>query len=114
MTGSAHRPTPGPGQRDAGILKGSGQGNGINSGLVVGVDLAVGRTTVWGTEIQDICLLGWPAPGETAAWLITKPDGTVHAIYADPLGQPEVGRWISCEDLALMQKDLLGIPIPWT
>ena len=29
--------------------------------LVVGADLAVGRTTVWGTEIQDICLLGWPA-----------------------------------------------------
>jgi len=82
--------------------------------LVVGADLTVGRTTVWGTEIQDICLLGWPAPGETAAWLITKPDGTVHAIYADALGQPGVGRWISCEDLALQQKDQLGIPIQWT
>jgi hypothetical protein len=82
--------------------------------LVVGVDLAVGRTTVWGTEIQDICLLGWPnlpAP----VYIITKPDGTVHYIYTDPLGDPgALTRWTSCEDLALMQKDLLGIPIPWT
>jgi hypothetical protein len=81
--------------------------------LVVGVDLAVGRTTVFGAEIQDICLLGWPVP-TAPAWIITKPDGTVHYIYADPLGDPVTGRWLSCEDLALMQHDLLGIPISWT
>jgi len=75
--------------------------------LVVGVDLAVGRTTVWGTEIQDICVLGWPM--QTAAWIITKPDGTQHPIFADALNG-----YKSCEDLALYQKDQLGIPIPWT
>jgi hypothetical protein len=77
--------------------------------IVVGADLTVGRTTVWGTEIQDICLLGWPVPENTPDWIITKPDGTVHYIYADPLGG-----WTSCEDIALQQKDQLGIPIPWT
>jgi hypothetical protein len=82
--------------------------------LVVGVDLTVGRTTVWGTEIQDICLLGWPSL-PAPAWIITKPDGTQHYIYTDPLGDPEaLTRWTSCEDLALMQHDQLGIPISWT
>jgi hypothetical protein len=77
--------------------------------LVVGVDLTVGRTVVFGAEIQDICLLGWPAAEAVESWIITKPDGTVHAIFNDPLGP-----YTSCEDLALMQKDVLGIPIPWT
>jgi hypothetical protein len=82
--------------------------------LVVGVDLAVGRTTVWGTEIQDICLLGWPLT-TIPTYIVTKPDGTAHYIYAEPFvlttGFPV---WTSCEDVALMQKDMLGIPIPWT
>jgi hypothetical protein len=82
--------------------------------LVVGVDLTVGRTTVWGTEIQDICLLGWPYPENTPAYIITKPDGTIHYIYPDPLGLPPTTHWTSCEDLALMQKDQVGVPIPWT
>ena len=82
--------------------------------LVVGVDLAVGRTTVWGTEIQDICLLGWPL-AEVPLYVITKPDGTVHYIYDDPLAlNVGIFAWASCEDLALYQKDLLGIPISWT
>jgi hypothetical protein len=76
--------------------------------LDIGVWYTVGRTLVWGSDIQDICLLGWPVPA-APAWIITKPDGTLHYIYADPLGG-----WKSCEDLALMQKAQLGIPIPWT
>jgi hypothetical protein len=85
--------------------------------LVVGADLTVGRTTVWGTEIQDICLLGWANP-QGPDWVITKPDGTFHYIYADPFGGAQVDDtqtpWASCEDVALMQKDQLGIRIPWT
>ncbi len=81
--------------------------------LVVGADLAVGRTTVWGTEIQDICLLGWPVIEAGAPYKILKPDDTFHYIFADPLGLP-LTKWASCEDVALMQKDQLGIPIPWT
>jgi hypothetical protein len=82
--------------------------------LVVGASMAVGRTTVFGTEIQDICLLGWPTlQAEPTPYIITKPDGTQHWVYADPLGLPTL-KWASCEDVALMQKDQLGIPIPWT
>jgi hypothetical protein len=81
--------------------------------LVVGADLAVGRTTVFGTEIQDICLLGWPSldlqPIQTPPWVITKPDGTQHWVFADPLGN-----FVSCEDLALQQQAMEGIPIAWT
>jgi len=82
--------------------------------LVVGVDLAVGRTTVFGTEIQDICLLGWPVTGNgiglaPVVVTITKGNGDLHNIYTDPLGT-----FTSCEDVALLQKDALGIGIPWT
>jgi len=76
--------------------------------FVVGAGLTVGRTTVFGTEIQDICVLGFPAPGLTPAWLITKPSGDVHPIYADPLGT-----YVSCEDLALQEQAMLGLPILW-
>jgi hypothetical protein len=81
--------------------------------LVVSAGLAVGRTTVMGTEIQDICVLAFPAPtGPTtivaSSWLITKPDGTVHPIYADPLGA-----YVSCEDAALQEQAMLGLPILW-
>jgi len=75
--------------------------------LVVGVDLAVGRTTVFGAEIQDICLLGWP--NTEFSYFITKPDGTYHYLYADALWP-----YVSCEDLALLQKNAEGVGIPWT
>jgi len=86
--------------------------------MVVGADLAVGRTTVWGTEIQDICVLGWPvavpvppAPGVPLApiWIITKPSGNTHVIFPDALDG-----WTSCEDVALYEHDVLHIPIQWT
>jgi hypothetical protein len=77
--------------------------------LVVGASMAVGRTTVFGTEIQDICLLGWPDLSAGFIMKILKPSGDFHFIFDDPLGI-----YTSCEDLALLQKDQLGIPIPWT
>jgi len=76
--------------------------------LAVSASIVVGRTTVFGTEIQDVCVLGFPAPTVTPAYLITKPDGTVHPIYADALGA-----YVSCEDLALQEQAILGIPILW-
>jgi len=85
--------------------------------LVVGANYAVGRNTVYGTDIQDICILGWPvAQTTTPDWIITKPDGTLHYIYADPLsnwGAVPAVVWKSCEDVALMQRAQLGVPIPW-
>jgi hypothetical protein len=78
--------------------------------LVVTGAYTVGRTVVYGTEIQDICVLGWPMGvfSEYDFTLVTKPDGTEHYVFMDPLYG-----WSSCEDAALVQKQMLGIPIAW-
>jgi len=76
--------------------------------LVVQAFITLGRTIVWGVEIQDICVLGWAMDSAGAKALnptrLTKPDGTFHWIWADPLG-PYAG----CEDAALVQRDTLGV-----
>jgi hypothetical protein len=77
--------------------------------LVVGANYAVGRSTVYGTDMQDICLLGWPSDAAVTPYVITKPDGTFHWIYSDPMEG-----WASCEDMALVQHADLGVPIPWS
>jgi hypothetical protein len=74
--------------------------------LVVAFAYTVGRTVVYGTEIQDICVLGWSF--DSAFKVVTKPDGTEHYVFTDPLTG-----FTSCEDAALVQKDMLGIPIAW-
>ena len=68
--------------------------------LVVGATLAVGRTTVFGTEIQDICLLGFPLFEIPQA---APQDGDIHVIVPDALGPYE-----SCEDAALLQRQDSG------
>jgi hypothetical protein len=75
--------------------------------LVVQFSYTVGRTVVYGTEMQDICVLGWPLSVDGAT-VVTKPDGSEHWVFPNALGN-----WVSCEDAALFQKDLLNIPIPW-
>jgi hypothetical protein len=81
--------------------------------LVVGAIYLIGRTSIFGTEIQDICVLGWPMSPEGGAaepiWVITKPSGDFHYVFDNPLGP-----YMSCEDAALFQKTTLGFGIPWT
>ncbi|HXZ97829.1 MAG TPA: hypothetical protein VED24_00520 [Candidatus Acidoferrum sp.] len=93
--------------------------------LFVSVSYTVGRSTVYGGDMQDLCLLGWPvyfAPGAigipvtspafnlmTTAPLPAKSLNYPHGIYVDPLGN-----WGSCEDLALQEQAALGLPISWT
>jgi hypothetical protein len=82
--------------------------------LVVGANYAVGRNTVYGTDMQDICVIGWPIELQPAA-VVTKPDGTGHWIFDDPLSDWTTSTvWKSCENVALMQRQALGVPIPWT
>jgi len=81
--------------------------------LVVEAFFTVGRTVVFGSDIQDICVLGWAVdgtlatPSQSVPQFITKPDGTLHYIWSNPMGF-----WVSCEDLALAQRDILKIPLP--
>jgi len=70
--------------------------------LVVTAYITIGRTVIWGTEIQDICILGWSMGA--VIYGITKPDGTRHYIFPNAMGT-----YVSCEDLALYQRDRMGI-----
>jgi len=81
--------------------------------MVVEAYFTVGRTVVFGSDIQDICVLGWAVDGTTVdaaatySGSITKPDGTVHYIWSNAMGD-----FVGCEELALAQRDVLGIQIP--
>jgi len=73
--------------------------------LVVEASLVIGKTVIQGTDIQDICVLGWSMSSNDE--VITLPDGgAVIFSSADALG-PFVG----CEQAALEQRDNLGVPI---
>jgi len=80
--------------------------------LVVEAFFTVGRTVVFGSDIQDICVLGWPVFGgvpnvaANPTWIITKPDGTPHWIFMNAMGT-----FVSCDDLALAQRAILGVPL---
>jgi hypothetical protein len=71
-----------------------------------------GRTVVFGSDIQDLCTLGWAITGNnvlvagTFNTVITKPDGTGHYIWANAFG-----RFVSCERLALAERNVLKIPL---
>jgi len=80
--------------------------------VVVEATITIGRTVVFGAEVQDICVLGWAtSPANNAPnvrdlpdWIITKPDGSQHYIW-----QQALGNYVGCEELALAQRAALGI-----
>jgi len=77
--------------------------------LVVVAELKVGSTWIYGSDVQDKCVLGWLTSTNHRA--ITKPDGSKHHTWDDPLGP-----FVSCEEAALWQRYYLGLGIqgwPW-
>jgi hypothetical protein len=78
--------------------------------MVVSVWTTFGRTTVYGTEVQDICVLGWAIGdeinGPANTFVLTKPDGTHHFSWPDTLGP-----FASCEEAALWERDAMGLPV---
>lgn len=78
--------------------------------MVVSVWAKFGSTTVYGTELQDICVLGWAIglPGMPNTFVLTKPDGTHHFSWPDPLGS-----FVGCEEAALWQRDAMGLPVEY-
>ena len=72
--------------------------------MVVYASLKVGRSTIWGTEIQDICTLGWSMADNSNS--ITKPDGSTHWTWDNPLGP-----FVSCEEASIWQKVYMDFPI---
>jgi hypothetical protein len=76
-----------------------------------------GRTVVFGSDIQDLCTLGWavdagaassaPLAIATAVTYYTLPDGvTLHYVWPNAMGD-----FHSCESLALAERDVLGITL---
>jgi hypothetical protein len=77
--------------------------------MVVTVWTRFGATTVYGAELQDICVLGWAlghAGDPPNTFVITKPDGTHHFSWPDPLGN-----FAGCEEAALWERDAMGLPV---
>jgi hypothetical protein len=73
--------------------------------LVVQASLLIGRVVVQGTDMQDVCVLGWSMSSNDE--VITLPDGgKVIFSSADALGD-----FVGCEQAALEQRDNLGVPI---
>jgi hypothetical protein len=72
--------------------------------MVVSVFETFGATTVFGTEIQDVCVLGWAISLNTM--VLTKPDGTRHFSWPDTLGPFD-----GCEEAALWERDAMGLPV---
>ena len=71
--------------------------------LVVHVTYTVGRQVFYGTEIQDICVLGWAMPGADVT-TVTKSNGDQHQLVDDALQG-----YSGCEEAALAQRAALGI-----
>jgi hypothetical protein len=71
--------------------------------LTVHVMYTVGRQVFYGTEIQDICLLGWSMTEPAVTQTLLGNENFYH--IADPLGN-----WASCEQLAVYQLYLLAHP----
>jgi len=71
--------------------------------LVVTATLVIGNTVIQGTDIQDICLLGWSmAPNWST---LTLPDhGTTIILWSDPLNL-----FVGCEEAALQQRNNQGV-----
>jgi hypothetical protein len=72
--------------------------------MVVSVWTTIGRTTVYGVDVQDICVLGWAIDDNTIH--ITKPSGDTHYSWPDALGP-----FASCEEAALWERDNQGLPV---
>jgi hypothetical protein len=74
---------------------------------------AAGTTVIFGSDIQDLCTLGWAVGTDstspaTYTTSFSLPDGvTLHYIWQNPMGS-----FVSCESLALVQRQLLGIYVP--
>jgi len=80
--------------------------------VVVEAFITIGRTVIFGVDIQDICVLGWAVEGPlvtiaTPDTTITKPDGTQHWIWT----AGAMGSWVSCDELALAQRDVVALKL---
>ena len=80
--------------------------------VLVSAAYTIGRSIVYGAEIQDICVLGWNLGNTVIQYnkALTGQTADNHNIFPNPLGS-----YVSCEDATLYQKHLvMGLPVPWS
>jgi len=73
--------------------------------LVIVAFSRIGRSVVYGTDLQSLCVLGWSMDSTTG--VITLPDGSKYYGWWNPLGA-----FTSCDEAAFVQRIWLGLPIP--
>jgi hypothetical protein len=73
--------------------------------LIVTVGYKVGRTTVWASELQDICILGWSMGDEMLAIGLFDPYKLSTGWYDDTYFSWDdvLGHFVSCDEAAAWQ-----------
>lgn len=72
--------------------------------VVVTAGKRIGRTTIWGSDIQDLCILGW-SMSDYWFW-VTLPDGTKYYGWTNAFGP-----FYSSKEAVFLQRLYLGLPI---
>jgi len=73
--------------------------------VVIGAFVRVGRSVVYGIDLQSLCILGWSMDSTTG--VTTLPDGTKYYGWYNPLGA-----FTSCEEAVFWQRIWLGLSVP--
>jgi hypothetical protein len=84
--------------------------------LIVTAGWKLGRTTIWASDLQDICILGWSIGAETLAIYLfyNKGFSTVPAMYEYYWSWDDaMGNFASCDELAVWQLAWVVGGWPW-
>jgi hypothetical protein len=76
--------------------------------LVVSATTAIGRSTIYGSDVQDVCVLGFPLSVNFVT--IDLPTGA--PVLSFKVWDNQLGPFDSCEAAALAELQALGQPIP--
>jgi hypothetical protein len=73
--------------------------------LIVTVGYKVGRNTIWASELQDICILGWSMGQEVLALGLFEPYTLSTGVYLDIYWSWDdaIGPFVSCDEAAAWQ-----------
>jgi len=72
--------------------------------LVVQAYAKIGGHNIFGTDLQDLCVLGWSM--DSHYWVTALPDGEKHYGWEDPLGP-----FASCDEAVFWQRAYLGLSV---
>jgi hypothetical protein len=73
--------------------------------LIVTAGYKVGKNTVWASDLQDICILGWSMGNEVLAIGLFGPYTMSTGLYADTYFSWDnaLGPFVSCDEAATWQ-----------